>query len=143
MALSGPCMHQLQWWRATAPDPLVGVRACILEGPGGHVGDSDPQRGGVPGLYPFVLGAPPLRARDVAGSLPQWEVSPDGRCRQNSNGSSAEPVLSRVAGPKVLLQHLRWWNGDRSQRMGPRSHLLWEWRPDAACPLSRGGVAGF
>ena len=34
MALSGPCMHQLQWWRATAPDPLVGVRACILEGPG-------------------------------------------------------------------------------------------------------------
>ena len=24
-------------------------------------------------------------------------------CRQNSNGSSAEPVLSRVTGPTVLL----------------------------------------
>ena len=33
-------------------------------------------------------------------------------------GSSAEPVLSRVAGPKVLLQHPGWRNGDRSQRMG-------------------------
>ena len=29
-----------------APDPLVGVQACILEGPGGHVGDSDPKKGG-------------------------------------------------------------------------------------------------
>ena len=27
--------------------------------------------------------------------------------------------------------------------MGPQSHLLWEWRLDAARPLSRGGVAGF
>ena len=51
------------------------------------------------------------------------------RSWQNSNGSSAEPVLSRVAGPTVLLQHPGWWSGDRSQRMGPRSHPLWEWRP--------------
>ena len=59
-----------------------------------------------------------------------WRTrSPDGRCRQNSNGSSAEPVLSRVAGPTVLLQHPGWRSGDQSQRMGPRSHPLWEWRP--------------
>jgi len=58
-------------------------------------------------------------------------------------GSSTEPVLSRVAGPKALPQRPGWWCGDQSQWMGPRSYLLWEWRPDAARPLSRGGVAGF
>ena len=58
-------------------------------------------------------------------------------------GSSTEPGLSRIAGPKALLQRTGWWSGHQSQRMGPQSHLLWEWRPDAACPLSRGGVAGI
>ena len=58
-------------------------------------------------------------------------------------GSSTETVLSRVTGPKALLQRPEWRSGDQSQRMGPRSHLLWEWQPDAARPLSRGGVAGF
>ena len=33
-------------------------------------------------------------------------------------GSSSEPVLSRVAGPKVLLQHPEWRSGDQSQRTG-------------------------
>ena len=127
-----------------APDPLVGARACTLDGPGDTWRSRTPKKGGkVQDSVHFVLGDPPGKTRDVARPLPQWEVNPDGRCRQNSNGSSAEPVLSRVAGPKVLLQHPGWRNGDRSQRMGPRSHLLWEWRPDAACPLSRGGVAGF
>jgi len=79
----------------------------------------------------------------VAGPLPQWEASPDGRCRQNRNGSSAEPVLSRVACPTVPLQPSGWRSGDRSQRMGPRSHPLWEWRPEAVCPGRRGGVAGL
>ena len=66
-----------------------------------------------------------------------------GRRVRKVGGSSTEPVLSRVAGPKALLQRSGWRSGDQSQRMGPRSHLLWEWRPDAARPLSRGGVAGF
>ena len=69
-------------------------------------------KGGDPGLRPCVLSAPLGRTRDVAGPLPQWEVSPDGRCRQNNNGSSAEPVLSHVAGPKALLQRPGWRNGD-------------------------------
>jgi len=51
--------------------------------------------------------------------------------------------LSRVAGPKALPQRPGWRCGDQSQWMGPRSYLLWEWRPDAARPLSHGGVAGF
>ena len=70
------------------PGRSVGVHT---RGSGGHVEDSDPQRGEVPGLCPFVLGAPPGRTRDVAGPLPQKEVNLDGRCRQNSNRSSAEP----------------------------------------------------
>ena len=97
-----------------------------------------PRRGG-PGFYSYALSTPFGRTRDIIGPLPQWEAGPDGRCRQKSNGSSAEPVLSRIAGPKVLLQHPAWRSGDRSQRMGPRSHPLWEWRPNAACPGCRFG----
>ena len=74
-------------------------------------------------------------------------TSPDpflsGRRVRKVGGSSTETILSHVAGPKALLQRSGWRSGDQSQRMGPRSHLLWEWRPDAARPLSRGGVAGF
>ena len=74
-------------------------------------------------------------------------TSPDpflsGRRVREVGESSTEPVLSHVAGPKALLQRSGWRSGDQSQRMGPRSHLLWEWRLDAARPLSRGGVAGF
>ena len=69
-------------------------------------------------------------------------TSPDpflsGRRVRKVGGSSPEPVLSCVAGPKALLQHPGWRNGDRSQRMGPRSHPLWEWRPDAVRPGRRG-----
>src|SRR6185312_5149820 len=89
--------------RAAAPDPLVGVRACTLGGPGDAWRSRTP-RGGAPGLHPCVLSAPLGRTRDVAKPLPQWEAGLDGRCRQHSNGSSAEPVLSRIAGSKALLQ---------------------------------------
>ena len=106
-------------------------------------GGPRPLKGGGPRLRPCVLSAPLGRTRDVAGPLPQWEAGLDGRCRQHSNGSSAEPILSRVAGSKALLQHPGWQSGDRSQRMGPWSHPLWEWRPDAACPWCRGKVAGL
>ena len=85
----------------------------------------------------------PSRAGGGPGAIHMVRWNPDGRNWRNSVGSSAEPVLSRVAGPTVLLQHPRWRSGDRSQRMGPRSHPLWEWRPDAACPGCRGGVAGL
>ena len=74
-------------------------------------------------------------------------MSPDpflsGRRVRKVGETSTEPVLFRVAGPKALLQRPGWRSGDRSQQMGPRSHLLWEWRPDVACPLSRGGAASF
>src|SRR6185436_4935584 len=67
----------------------------------------------------------------------QWEAGLDDRREQY------RACLDRVAGPEALLQRPGWRIGDQSQRMGPRSHLLWEWRPDIARPLSRGGVAGF
>ena len=44
--------------------------------------------------------------------LPQREAGPVGRCRHNSNGNSAEPVLSCVVCPTVLLQHPGWRIGD-------------------------------
>ena len=47
-----------------------------------------PRRGG-PGSYSYALSAPLGRTRDIIGPLPQREVSPDGRCRQNSNGGGA------------------------------------------------------
>ena len=85
-----------------------------------------------------MLSSPLGRTRDVAGPLPQREASPDGRCRQNSNVSSAEPVLSRVARPTAPLPPPGWRSGDRSQRMGPQSHPLWEWQPDTVRPGRRG-----
>ena len=94
-------------------------------------------KGGGPGLRSCDLSAPPGRARDVARPSPQWKTGPDGRREQY------RACLVRVAGPEALLQRPGWRKGDQSQWMGPRSHLLWEWRPDVACPLSRGGVAGF
>jgi len=100
-------------------------------------GGPGPLKGGGPGLRPCDLSAPPGRARDVAGPFPQWETGPDGRREQY------RACLVCIAGPEALLQHPGWRKGDQSQRMGPRSHLLWEWRPDIARPLNRGGVAGF
>ena len=47
-----------------------------------------PRRGG-PGSYSYALSAPFGRTRDIIGPLPQREVSPDGRCQQNSNGGGA------------------------------------------------------
>jgi len=51
--------------------------------------------------------------------------SPDGRSWQNSNGSSAERVSSRVVGLTVLPQRPGWRSRDQSWRMGLRSQPLW------------------
>ena len=111
-----------RWRRSFCSAPAV-VMARVGPGPPGRSAGGHTRRSGghVTSPDPF------LRGRRV------WKVG----------GSSTEPILSRVAGPKALLQHPGWRNGDRSQRMGPRSHLLWEWRSDAACPWCRGGVAGL
>ena len=110
------------WRRSSCSAPAV-VMARVGPGPPGRSASVHTRRSGghVTSPDPFLSGR---RVRKVGGS-------------------STEPVLSRVAGPKALLQRSGWRSGDQSQRMGPRSHLLWEWRPDAARPLSRGGVAGF
>ena len=126
-------------WRAS---PFVldfvlgpsGKAPVVLQCPGGSNGVSRPR---TPGRSAGV------HTRRSGGHV----TSPDpflsgGRVRK-VGGSCTEPVLSRVAGPKALLQRPGWRSGDQSQRMGPRSHLLWEWQPDAARPLSRGGAAGF
>ena len=65
---------------AAVPDPLVGVRACTLEGPGSH---------------PCVLSAPLGRTSDIVGPLPQREMGPDGGCRQNSNGGAPTCLVPR------------------------------------------------
>ena len=110
------------WRRSSCSAPAV-VMARVGPGPPGRSAGVHTRRSGghVTSPDPFLSGR---RVRKVGGS-------------------STEPVLSRVAGPKALLQRPGWRSGDQSQRMGPRSHLLREWRPDAARPLSRGGVAGF
>ena len=91
---------------------------------------------------------PPGRSAGVHTRMSGGHVtSPDpflsGRRVREVGESSTEPASLGIAGPEALLQRSGWRSGDQSQRMGPRSHLLWEWRPDAARPLSRGGVAGF
>ena len=84
-----------------------------------------------------------VHTRRSGGLVMLPDPFPSGGRVRKVGGSSTEPVLSRVAGPKALLQRSGWRSGDQSQRMGPRSHLLWEWRSDTARPLSRGGVAGL
>jgi hypothetical protein len=115
--------------RAVPPDPLVGVRACTLGGPGDSIRAyrAPLPEGHVMSPNPF----PSERRVRLVGV---------GRIVL---GSSAEPVLSCIAGPTVLLQQQGRWSGDRGQRMGPRSHPLWEGRSDAARPWCRGGVAGL
>ena len=110
------------WHRSSCSAPAV-VMARVGPGPAGRSAGVHTRRSGghVTSPDPFLSGG---QVRKVGGSC-------------------SEPVLSRVAGPKALLQRSGWRSGDQSQRMGPRSHLLWEWRPDAARPLSRGGAAGF
>ena len=66
------------------------MRACTLGDPGDTWRSRTLKGGKVQDSVHFVLGAPPGRTRDVAGPLPQKEVNLDGRCRQNSNGSSAK-----------------------------------------------------
>ena len=88
-----------RWRRLSCSVPVV-VMARLDPGPPGrsagvHTRRSRsvwksraPRRGG-PGSYSYALSAPLGRTRDIIGPLPQREVSPDGRCRQNSNGGGA------------------------------------------------------
>ena len=59
------------------------------------------------------------------------------------SGGAEVVVFPRIAGVQWsdTVGSTLWEGGERRSR--PRSHPLWEWRPDAARPLSRGGVAGF
>ena len=133
----GPAGQGLAYIRAPAiagrvavPDPLDGVLACALRRSGSHVEVPDPSRGrsGPPAASaecPSLRGTwrhrTPSRAGGGPGAIRVARWSPVSRSWRNSDGSSAEPVLSRVAGSIVLPQRPGWRSSDRSWRTGLRS----------------------
>jgi hypothetical protein len=119
--------------RAAVPDPLDGVLACTLGGPGDTRRSQTPREGrsGAPAgcaEHPPLRGTWRRRTPSQAGGGPgairvvRW--SPDSQSWQNSNGSSVEPVSSYVVGSTVLPQRPGWRSSDRSWRTGPRSQPL-------------------
>ena len=142
------------WWRSVGPagqglayirapavmrhvavpyPPGRGAGVCTKEVRESH-GGPGPLEGGGPGLRLPVLSIPPWgtwrrrtpsRAGGGPGAIHVVRWSPDSRSWQNSNGSCAEHISSRVAGPTVLPQHPGWRSSDRSWRTGLRSQPLW------------------
>jgi len=117
------------------PDPpgqSVGVRTKEVRG---SRGGPRPLEEGGPGPRPLVLGIPPRggawrhrtppRAGGGSGAIRVMRWSPNSESWQNSNGNSAEPVSSRVAGSTVLPQRSGWRSSDRSWRTRLWSQPLW------------------
>ena len=135
------------WWRSVGPASQGLAYICVpavtgrvvFPGPHGRSasactkkvreshGDPGPLEGGGPGpsaasaKRPSLRGTwrhrTPSREGGGPGALRVVRWSPDSRSWQNSNGSSAEPLSSCVAGSTVL--------------------------PDAVCPGRCGGVVGL
>ena len=114
------------------PGRSAGVRTKEVRGSRGGPG---PLEEGGPGPRLLMMGTPlrggawrhrtPPRAGGGSGAIRVMRWSPNGQSWQKSNGNSAEPVSSRVAGFTVLPQRPGWRSSDRSWRTGLRSQPLW------------------